>query len=108
MKNSKLIITLEASDSVALFAENDLELCCCVPQLINILCSIYLFSTQIDYDGKGTIKYGIGDPQDWKHFSRCLLTDLRKGVVYVKGKRGKGKSKINIQKVRDYIIYLAS
>ena len=57
----------------------------------------------LDFDGKDTITYGIGQPQDWRHFSRSILTDLRKGLVYVKGKKAKNKSKVNIAKVRNLL-----
>nr|CAB3249271.1 D-glucuronyl C5-epimerase [Phallusia mammillata] len=60
-------------------------------------------SALIDYDGHSSVFYGIGPSTNWRHISRDLVTDIRKGLGMIRRKKNK-KIKISIQKVSKIIL----
>ncbi|XP_039258995.2 D-glucuronyl C5-epimerase-like [Styela clava] len=59
--------------------------------------------TLIKYDKDSNIVIGIGESMNWRHISRHLVTDLKKGVGITKTKSVK-KTKIGIRKVVKLIL----
>lgn len=56
------------------------------------------FRKRIDFDGDRTIWYHIGEAPEWRHISRDLRVDLRKGIGMTNTKAVK-KVKTSIRKV---------